>query len=103
MDLGGTHIVQQLLQALLELVEVAGCDEALAALLQTVSGQFDQLMVDEAQDAVGQRTHLLQVGGGHQLRQTLLHLSRSLEVEEPFKILHQHHHILLLLSEAGHQ
>lgn len=73
--------MQQLLQALLELVEVAGGDEALSALLQTVSGQLYQLMVDEAQDPVGQRANLLRGRGGEQLSQALLHLSRRLRGE----------------------
>lgn len=71
--------MQQLLQVLLELVEVAGGDEALAALLQAVSGQLYQLVVDEAQDPVGQRADLVRGRGGEQLSQTLLHLSRGLK------------------------
>ena len=66
---GSTYILQQLLQALLELVEVAGGDEALPAFLQAVSGQLYQLMVDEAQDPVGQRANLLRGRGGEQLSQ----------------------------------
>lgn len=75
---GSTYILQQLLQVLLELVEVAGGDEALPAFLQAVSGQLYQLMVDEAQDPVGQRANLLRGRGGEQLSQALLHLSRRL-------------------------
>lgn len=74
----GTYILQQLLQVLLELVEVAGRDEVLPAFLQAVSGQLDQLVVDEAQDAVGQGADLIRRRGGKQFRQTLLHLSRGL-------------------------
>lgn len=70
--------MQQLLQVLLELVEVAGGDEPLPALLQAISGQLRQLMVDEAQDPVGQWADLIGGRGGEQLGQTLLHLSRRL-------------------------
>lgn len=84
-----TYVVQELLQALLELVEVAGGDEALAALLQTVPGQLHQLMVNEAQDAVGQRARPLRVRGGQQLGQTLLHLSRCLGKEGEAGVSHR--------------
>lgn len=77
-DGGQTYVLQQLLQVLLQLVEVARRDEALAALLQAVSGQLYQLMVDEAEDPIGQRAHLVRRRGGEQLGQTLLHLSRGL-------------------------
>lgn len=73
-----THILQQLLQVLLQLVEVSGRDEVLSAFDQAVPGQLYQLMVDEAQGPVGQRADLIRRRGGQQLGQTLLHLSRSL-------------------------
>lgn len=73
-----TYVLQQLLQVFLELVEVPGGDEALSAFLQAVSGQLYQLMVDEAQDPVGQRADFIGGRGEEQLSQTLLHLSRRL-------------------------
>lgn len=54
-----THIVQQLLQVLLQLTEVDGGDEAFAGLGQAVPGQLSHLVVDEAEDAVGQRQDAL--------------------------------------------
>ncbi|TNN74725.1 hypothetical protein EYF80_015043 [Liparis tanakae] len=65
---------------LLELVEVARGDEALPAFHQAVSGQLYQLVVNEAQDPVGQRADLVRGRGAEELRQTLLHLSRCLGI-----------------------
>lgn len=50
-----THVMQQLLQVLLQLAEVDGGDEAFAGLGQAVPGQLGHLVVDEAEDPVGQR------------------------------------------------
>lgn len=77
-DGGQTYVLQKLLQVLLQLIEVARRDEALAALLQAVPGQLYQLMVDEAEDPIGQWAHLVRRRGGEKLGQTLLHLSRGL-------------------------
>lgn len=77
-DGGQTYVLQKLLQVLLQLIEVARRDEALAALLQAVPGQLYQLMVDEAEDPIGQWAHLVWRRGGEKLGQTLLHLSRGL-------------------------
>ena len=74
------HVVQKLLQVLLELAEVHGGDEALAGLGQAVPGQLGDLVVDEAEDPVGQRQHALWGVAVDELRQTLLHLGRGLEV-----------------------
>lgn len=73
-----TYVLQQLLQILLELVEVAGGDEVLSAFLQAVSGQLYQLVVNEAQDPISQRADLFRGRRGEQFGQTLLHLSRRL-------------------------
>lgn len=73
-----THVVQQLLQVLLQLAEVDGGDEAFARLGQAVSGQLGHLVVDEAEDPVGQRQDALGRVAVDELRQPLLHLSGGL-------------------------
>lgn len=100
----------QLLQLLLELVEVAGGDEALPALLQAVSGQLHQLMVDEAQDPVGQRQDPVWAGRGQQLSQALLHLRRGLREDIRGGVTEEEHQLLrrrrrrlaAVMSEATH-
>lgn len=75
---GQTHVVQQLLQVLLQLAEVDGGDEAFAGLGQAVPGQFGHLVVDEAEDAVGQRQDALWGVAVDELGEPLLHLSGGL-------------------------
>ena len=58
-----THVIEQLLQVLLQLKEVDSSDEALASFGQAVPGQLCYLMVDEADDPVGQRQHALRGEG----------------------------------------
>lgn len=71
--------MQEFLQVLLQLVEVDGGDESLAGFGQAVPGQLGDLVVDEAQDAIGQRVHVLRRVGLDEVRQALLHLSRGLQ------------------------
>lgn len=52
-----THIVQQFVEVLLQLVEVDRGDEVISGFVQAVSGQLDDLVVDEAQDPISQREH----------------------------------------------
>lgn len=73
------YLVKQLLQVLLQLKEVDGGDEALAGFGQAVPGQLGDLVVDEAEDAVGQRQHVLGGVRLDELGQLLLHLRRGLE------------------------
>lgn len=70
--------MQEFLQVLLQLIEVDGCDEALTGFGQAVPGQLGDLVVDEAQDAVGQWEHVLRRVGEDEVRQAILHLSRGL-------------------------
>lgn len=74
--------MQEFLQVLLQLVEVDGGDEAFARFGQAVSGQLCNLVVDEAEDPVGQRQHVLRRVRLDEITQTLLHLSFGLNVTD---------------------
>lgn len=73
------HIVQELLQVLLQLIEVDGGDEAFARFGQAVSGQLGELVVNEAEDPVGERQHVLGRVSLDEISQAFLHLCRGLE------------------------
>lgn len=73
-----THVMQQLLQVLLQLAEVDAGNETLPWLGQAVSGQLRYLVVDEAQDPVGEWQHALWGIALDEHCQPLLHLSSSL-------------------------
>lgn len=70
--------MQQLLQVLLQLAEVDGGDEAFTGFGQAVPGQLGHLVVDEAEDPVGQRQDALWRVAVDELGQPLLHLSGGL-------------------------
>lgn len=70
--------MKQLIQILLQFKEVDGGDETLAGLGQAVSGQLSDLMVDEAEDTVGQWENVLWRESLDELGQPLLHLRRGL-------------------------
>lgn len=74
----GTHVLQQLLQVFLQFVEVDGGNEAVAGLGQAVSSQLDDLVVDEAENAVGQRQHAVRFVGAGEVAQLLFHLRGGL-------------------------
>ncbi len=74
--------MQQLLQVFLQLVEVDGGDDAFMRFGQAVSGQLCDLVVDEAEDPVSQRQHVLRRVRLDELSQALLHLSRGLKVRD---------------------
>lgn len=73
-----THILKKLLQVLLQLKEVDRGDEAIAGFGQAVSGQLSYLVVNEAEDAIGQRKNVLWRESLDELGQPALHLSRGL-------------------------
>ncbi len=73
-----THVIQKFLQVLLQLKEVDGRDETLLRFGQAVSGQLDDLVVDKAQDPVGQRQNALGTIWVHEITQPALHLRRGL-------------------------
>ncbi|KAF3852222.1 hypothetical protein F7725_005577 [Dissostichus mawsoni] len=73
-----THIIQQLLQVILQLTEVDAGDETLARFGQAVPGQLSYLVVDEAEDPIGQGQDALWREAVDELRQPLLHLSCGL-------------------------
>lgn len=49
-----THLMQQLLQFLLQLHKVPGGDQAFLRLVQTVSGELHQLVLNESQHTISQ-------------------------------------------------
>lgn len=70
--------MQQFLQVLLQLTEVDAGDEAFARFGQAVPGQLSYLVVDEAEDPIGQRQNTLWGVALDELCQPLLHLSCGL-------------------------
>lgn len=70
--------MQQLLQVLLQLAEVHAGYQALARFGQAVPGQLGDLVVDEAEDPVGQGEDVLRGVVLDELGQPLLHLRRGL-------------------------
>lgn len=73
-----THILKQLLQILLQFKEVDGGDEALIGFGQAVSGQLGYLVVNEAEDSIGQRKDVFRRESLDELGQLPFHLSRGL-------------------------
>lgn len=73
------HLVKQLFQLLLQLSEVAGSNQARLGLVQTVSDQLDQLVLDEAQHPVSQREGAVWRAVCDNLKQALLHLGCGLQ------------------------
>lgn len=71
--------MKQLLQLLLQLSEVSGCNQACPGLVQTVSHQLDQLVLDEAQHPVGQREGAVWRAVGDNFKQAFLHLGCGLQ------------------------
>lgn len=69
-----THIIKKLFQVLLQLKEVDRSDEALTSFGQAVSGQFSYLVVNEAEDAIGQRKNVFRRERLDELGQPPLHL-----------------------------
>lgn len=76
---GRSHLLHQPLQLVGELAEVAGGNESEATLLQAVASQFNDLVVSEAQHAVGQRENALGGAAADDVLDPLLHLSRGLQ------------------------
>lgn len=71
--------MQQLFQLLLQLGEISGSNQAFLRLVQTVSDQLYQLVLDEAQHAVRQGEGAVWRVMGDNLQQALLHLGRGLK------------------------
>lgn len=69
-----THIIKKLFQVLLQLKEVDRSDEALTSFGQAVSGQLSYLVVNEAEDAIGQRKNVFRREHLDELGQPPLHL-----------------------------
>lgn len=91
---GGADLLDQPLQLVGELAEVAGGDESEAALLQAVAGQLDDLVVGKAEHAVRQREDALRGAAADHVLDPFLHLSRGLagaskgDCEGPFPGVH---------------
>lgn len=66
--------MQQLLQVLLQLAEVHAGNQAFTRFGQAVPGQLGYLVVDEAEDPIGQGENVLRSVVLDELRQPLLHL-----------------------------
>lgn len=77
-----THIVQQLLQVLLQLAEVHAGNQAFPRFGQAVPGQLSYLVVDKAEDPIGQRQNVLWGVVLDELCQPLLHLRRCLNEQK---------------------
>lgn len=71
---GTTHIVQQLLQVLLQLAEVHAGNQTFPRFGQAVPGQLSYLVVDKAEDPIGQWENVLWGVVLDELCQPLLHL-----------------------------
>lgn len=69
-----THIMKKLFQVLLQLKEVDRSDEALTSFGQAVPGQLSYLVVNEAEDAIGQRENVFRRERLDELGQPPLHL-----------------------------
>jgi len=76
-----THLLNEPLQLIGELAEVAGGDESQPALLQTVPGQLDYLVVGKAEHAICQREDALWRVAPDDVLNPFLHLSRGLREE----------------------
>lgn len=73
-----THLLNKPLQLVSEFAEVARGDESEAALLQTVAGQFNYLVVGKAEHAICQREDALWRVAADDLLNLLFHLSCGL-------------------------
>lgn len=75
------HLLNQPLQLVSELAEVAGGDESLPALLQTVTGQLNNLVVGKAEHTICQREDALRRVASDDVLNPFLHLSGGLREE----------------------
>lgn len=71
--------MQQLLQFLLQLHEVPGGDQAILGLVQTVSGEFHQLVLNESQHTISQGQSRVWGTLRNDVEQLTLHLGRCLK------------------------
>lgn len=78
MNLLCAHLQNKPLQLVGEFAEVAGGDESKAALLQTVTGQFNYLVVGKAKHTICQREDALGRVTADDLLNPFLHLSCGL-------------------------
>lgn len=84
--------MEQLLQFILQLHKVARGDQARVGLVQTVSDQLHQLVLDEAQYAVRQWEGAVWGAGSDDIQQALLHLHCGLKTTHIHK--HTPKHLL---------
>lgn len=81
MATGGIYLVQQLLQFLLQLHKVPGGHQAFLGLVQTVPGEFQQLVLNESQHAIGQGQSRAWGTLCDDVEQLTLHLGRCLKAK----------------------
>lgn len=74
--------MQQLLQFLLQLHEVTGGDQAILGLVQAVSGELHQLVLNKSQHTVSQGQSSVWGTLGYDFQQLTLHLGRRLGNKE---------------------
>lgn len=94
--------MEQLLQFILQLHKVARGDQARVGLVQTVSDQLHQLVLDEAQYAVRQWEGAVWGAGGDDIQQALFHLCCGLKGQQTHTTLYPkktHLSISLVRSE----
>lgn len=72
------HLVQKLLQFLLQLHEVPGGDQAVLGLVQAVSGQLHQLVLNKTQHTIGEGQSGVRGTLRYDVEQLTLHLGRRL-------------------------
>lgn len=77
-----THLMQQLLQLLLQLHEVPGGDQAILGLVQAISGKLHQLVLNKAQHTVGQGQGGVRGTLRYDVKQLTLHLGCCLGNKE---------------------
>lgn len=77
--------MKQLVQLLLQLSKIAGSNQAFLGLVQTVSDQLDQLVLDKTQHPVGQREGAVWRVVGDNFQQAVLHLGCGLKGGQAYK------------------
>lgn len=73
-----THLMQQLLQFLLQLHEVPGGHQTILGLVQTVSGELHQLVLNESKHTISQGQSGVRGTLCNDVEQPTLHLGRRL-------------------------
>lgn len=94
-----THLMQQLLQFLLQLHEVPGGHQAILGLVQTVSGELHQLVLNESKHTISQGQSGVRGTLCNDVEQPTLHLGRRLR--KTFFVDVIHHDNLIVKHPTG--